>query len=144
MTRRVFGHLALVLTPVVYAAGIVYGALRFLSPLPSGRRKSRLDVGPLVDLETGEVKRVVFNRRSIYVLTVDGKPVALDAKCTHLACNVNWNAELDRFICPCHDGQFRRDGAVFKEPPVLPLRHQKFFIEEGNVVLLDDPEAGVS
>jgi len=144
MTRRVFAHLALVLTSTVYAAGFLCGALRFLSPLPSGRRKSRLQVGPVSELESGKPKRVVFNGRSIFVLTAGGKPLALDAKCTHLACNVNWDPSLDRFVCPCHNGQFRRDGEVFKEPPMHPLRQQKFVIEEGNVILLDDREAGAS
>ena len=144
MTRRVFGHLALLLPLIVYAAGFLCGALRFLSPLPAGRRKSRLEVGPVSEFETGKVERVVFNGRSIFVLAAEGKPLALDAKCTHLACNVNWDPELDRFVCPCHNGQFQRDGEVFREPPMHPLRRQKFVIEEGSVILLDDPEAGVS
>ena len=38
MTRRIFQNLALILTPLSYAGGVVAIALKFLSPLPPPRR----------------------------------------------------------------------------------------------------------
>src|SRR5262249_55802033 len=34
-------------------------------------------------------------------------------KCPHLGCAINCNVDVDgpyKFICPCHDGQFKLDG----------------------------------
>ena len=61
--------------------------------------------------------RVVFLRR-----TSDREVLALSSVCTHLACNVAYNAEEKRFDCPCHKGFFDLDGKVLEGPPPEPLR----------------------
>lgn len=46
---------------------------------------------------------------------------ALSATCTHLGCQVRWDAESTMFRCPCHGGVFGLDGAVVEGPPPRPL-----------------------
>jgi Rieske Fe-S protein len=45
----------------------------------------------------------------------------LSNKCTHLGCNVNWNADKQEYVCPCHDAQFDINGKVLGGPPPRPL-----------------------
>ena len=45
----------------------------------------------------------------------------LNSRCTHLACTVNWHAESDAFLCPCHDAKFSKEGEVLDGPPPRAL-----------------------
>jgi Rieske Fe-S protein len=48
--------------------------------------------------------------------------VAFSQKCTHLGCVVFFQAEEDRWHCPCHEGNFdTRTGAVTSGPPPRAL-----------------------
>lgn len=141
MTRRVFSHIVLLLTPLLYGLGSLLAIGKYLSPLPGPRRKSQLKVGPVADFDAGKVARVEFNGRSIYILREQGQIQALDATCTHFSCNVNWNEAQGCFICPCHGGRFDRGGRPIRKPPVRPLRRQGFQIADGKIVLVDEPDA---
>ena len=46
---------------------------------------------------------------------------ALSATCTHLGCQVRWDAAAIRFRCPCHGGVFDAEGRVVEGPPPRPL-----------------------
>lgn len=43
--------------------------------------------------------------------------VALSSVCPHLGCQVHWEAQNDRFFCPCHNGAFDRQGNPTEGPP---------------------------
>lgn len=43
--------------------------------------------------------------------------IALSSVCPHLGCKVHWEANNDRFFCPCHNGAFDRQGAPTEGPP---------------------------
>jgi Rieske Fe-S protein len=48
--------------------------------------------------------------------------VAFSQKCTHLGCVVFFEADEQRWHCPCHEGNFAaRSGAVISGPPTRPL-----------------------
>jgi cytochrome b6-f complex iron-sulfur subunit len=141
MTRRAFQHLVLVVLPLVYGAGFLAAAVRFLSPFPRGRRQERMDVGELSDYEPdARPKRVDFNGRRVFVLHDGDALRAFDAECTHLACGVAWNEEQGAFYCACHGAMFDRRGRPTCGPAVEPLR--EYWIAdpsetEGKVTLLD-------
>jgi Rieske Fe-S protein len=42
--------------------------------------------------------------------------VALNAKCPHLGCLVDFNREKGEFQCPCHESAFAKDGARLYGP----------------------------
>jgi len=46
---------------------------------------------------------------------------ALSATCTHLGCQVRWDAKDKKFRCPCHGGVYAADGSVLSGPPPRPL-----------------------
>jgi menaquinol-cytochrome c reductase iron-sulfur subunit len=63
--------------------------------------------------------REVESAQSVYVTKVsDGSLVVLSAICPHLGCTVSWQQGQDKFVCPCHGGEFAASGLhVFGPPP---------------------------
>ncbi len=52
----------------------------------------------------------------------DREVVAFSQKCTHLGCVVFFEAEEERWHCPCHEGNFEaRTGSVISGPPPRAL-----------------------
>ena len=52
----------------------------------------------------------------------DRDVAAFSQKCTHLGCVVFYESELERWHCPCHEGNFEtRSGRVISGPPPRPL-----------------------
>jgi nitrite reductase/ring-hydroxylating ferredoxin subunit len=43
--------------------------------------------------------------------------IALSSVCPHLGCQVHWEAQNDRFFCPCHNGVFTPEGKAVEGPP---------------------------
>jgi Rieske Fe-S protein len=66
------------------------------------------------------------------VLHLEGKRVAVyrdpqgvvsmvSAACTHMDCEVHFNAGETTWDCPCHGSRFRVDGSVIGGPAERPL-----------------------
>jgi Rieske Fe-S protein len=51
--------------------------------------------------------------------------VALNAKCPHLGCMVDFNATKDQFQCPCHESAFAIDGAKLYGPSLRGMDELK-------------------
>jgi menaquinol-cytochrome c reductase iron-sulfur subunit len=67
---------------------------------------------------------------SVYVLTENGRDyVAMSNICTHLGCRVRWVTERNQYICPCHNGQFDKQGLVVAGPPPRPLDRYSVRVE---------------
>ena len=60
---------------------------------------------------------------------------ALSATCTHLGCQVRWDAGATRFRCPCHGGVFDATGQVVEGPPPRPLDRVETRVESGAVLV---------
>ena len=43
--------------------------------------------------------------------------IALSSTCPHLGCQVHWEAQNDRYFCPCHNGTFDPAGVGTGGPP---------------------------
>ncbi|HEY9626378.1 MAG: cytochrome b6-f complex iron-sulfur subunit [Oscillatoriophycideae cyanobacterium NC_groundwater_1537_Pr4_S-0.65um_50_18] len=58
-------------------------------------------------------------------ITVEGADAiasyGLNAVCTHLGCVVPWNANENKFMCPCHGSQYNSEGKVVRGPAPLSL-----------------------
>jgi glycine/D-amino acid oxidase-like deaminating enzyme/nitrite reductase/ring-hydroxylating ferredoxin subunit len=54
----------------------------------------------------------------------DGELHAVSTRCTHLGCQVNWNAAERSWDCPCHGSRFAPDGRVLHGPAVKGLERR--------------------
>ena len=43
--------------------------------------------------------------------------IALSSTCPHLGCQVRWEAQNNRYFCPCHNGVFDPSGKATAGPP---------------------------
>ncbi len=59
--------------------------------------------------------------------------------CTHLGCRVNWHADVQHYISPCHDGHFDIMGRNVSGPPPRPLDEFHTKIENGNLFVTLPP-----
>ncbi len=61
----------------------------------------------------------------------EGQVHCVDTTCTHLGCELRWNAAEKSWDCPCHGSRFTYEGENVEGPAFLPLHHLK---EESNQV----------
>ena len=60
--------------------------------------------------------------------------VAFSQKCTHLGCVVYFEANENRWHCPCHEGNFdARTGTVISGPPPRPLGRIDVEVRDGAI-----------
>jgi nitrite reductase/ring-hydroxylating ferredoxin subunit len=79
--------------------------------------------------------RQVVDRRVVY-LTREGNGVrALDSTCTHLGCRTRYDADVRRFLCPCHGGAYDEHGQVVAGPPPAPLGRIAARVANGRVLV---------
>jgi Rieske Fe-S protein len=60
-------------------------------------------------------------RQTVFLVRDGDRVKALSATCTHLGCQVRWEKEKERFLCPCHGGTYDAQGRVVGGPPPRPL-----------------------
>ena len=127
--------------------GIVGGIIGAVIGLPSvyylidpalreGAKEAWIPIGKLEDMEIGKPYPFSFTRvqvngwertstsRGGFVTRNSDSPgdlFILNSKCTHLACTVNWSADDEVYLCPCHDAKFGKQGEVLDGPPPRPL-----------------------
>jgi len=95
---------------------------RFLFPTGKGTKTwqfvstlNTMRLGKSLDFQTPTGAKVVIARQS----EGDGADdfIALSSICPHLGCAVHWEAQNDRFFCPCHNGAFDAAGKAIAGPP---------------------------
>ncbi len=139
----------------VIAATLAVPVLGYLLT-PLLRRTGRaawVAVGPVADYRGTGPRRVDFRYTSeagytaepvsgfAYVVPgASATPLVLSPVCTHMGCNVVWNGERQRFLCPCHGGQYTADGRNVAGPPPRPLDRLPVRVENG-VLMIQAGEA---
>ena len=71
--------------------------------------------------------------RKIFIVKKGKDLFSLSPVCTHLGCLVTWQRPSERFVCPCHGGQYDTTGKVVAGPPPAPLNRLPLKIEDGKV-----------
>jgi glycine/D-amino acid oxidase-like deaminating enzyme/nitrite reductase/ring-hydroxylating ferredoxin subunit len=51
----------------------------------------------------------------------DGNVSGISAKCTHMGCTIDFNAQEKTWDCPCHGSRFDIDGQVVRGPALVAL-----------------------
>lgn len=95
---------------------------RFMLPTQSGRlhplfvaRASDVTVGDTLLYRTPDDRTVNITRRGSTGDAADF--IALSSTCPHLGCQVRWEGQNNRYVCPCHNGTFDREGRATGGPP---------------------------
>lgn len=125
------------------------GVAYLLSPsVAKGDANAWIDLGSLDQYPIGVPALFQFTRTKIngwehtgmaygvFVVRPDTVSVRVFSNiCTHLGCRVNWRADLQHYVSPCHDGHFDILGKNISGPPPRPLDEFKTRIEAGKLYI---------
>ena len=93
-------------------------ALLFLLPQRLKAPTRRLYAGQIDQFQIGALQGVLdLQGNEILVKREKQGLRAFNSTCPHLGCRVHWQAEQQRFFCPCHNGVFNADGVAIEGPP---------------------------
>jgi len=119
----------------------------FIAPAFKKAAGKWMDFGAIEDLAPGGIEMLTYEfmvkdgwlvlpqRGFVWAkINKDHNIKVFSSTCTHLACNVIWQAETNHFICPCHSGRFDSNGKPVAGPPVKPLSVLEHKIEEDNLL----------
>lgn len=70
-------------------------------------------------IRNGNAGIVEYNGQKVGVYKdKDGKEFVVSTKCTHLGCELNWNADELTWDCPCHGSRFDYKGNLIDSPAI--------------------------
>ena len=122
VTRREFTRYLVLGAGTMAAANVGLAVWTQLRSINTGEPRA---IVALADVAVGDsyLFRYPADRDPAVLLRLDEREVvAFSQKCTHLGCVVYYQAEEERWHCPCHEGSFNtRTGAVLSGPPTRPL-----------------------
>ena len=109
---------------VGWLGSIVYPVLRYLRPISSqeGRGPRKLTREEAQKLE--RERALIVRHGPLRVLVFEDAQQrlrALEARCTHEGCTVQYVPGDSLIWCACHNGRFDLDGKVLSGPPPRPL-----------------------
>lgn len=55
----------------------------------------------------------------------DGRCYAVDVRCPHLGCQLEWNPDEESWDCPCHGSRFDCRGKLLTGPAQRDLRGEE-------------------
>jgi cytochrome b6-f complex iron-sulfur subunit len=138
-SRRGFLDLLLGGALTGWLASMLYPAIRYLKPLPQAGPTGpmRLTRDEVAKLETEAFVIVpVSGKRLMIFADADGTLRALDARCTHEGCTVQYVPGEEVVWCACHNARFGIDGRVLSGPPPRPLpRYRAEYDKDGAVIV---------
>lgn len=93
-------------------------------------------LGPLDSvLQDGQHKQIMIDGAAVLLSRVGPDITALDLTCTHAACPLKVDLNIQRILCACHGGAFDLNGTALKAPPTQPLRRFETRITNGDLFL---------
>ncbi len=99
-------------------------AVLFLLPKRLKSKTRPLFAGTISQFKVGEVQTLRdLEGNQILVKRQPAGFQAYSSTCPHLGCKVHWEADKQRFLCPCHNGVFDADGAPVSGPPADAGQH---------------------
>jgi nitrite reductase/ring-hydroxylating ferredoxin subunit len=100
------------------AGGFSAASIRYLWPNVLYEPPMEYRIGGPSDYPEGVA--FVADKR-IFVVRNGNLIKVVSAVCTHIGCTVRWNAELNRWECPCHGSNFNNEGIRITGPARNPL-----------------------
>jgi len=110
-----------------------YFGIKTLVPAKKTAKFTDVLVGNIKELPANSAMEFIDNQGRKAILVNNGQAVKAFSKiCTHLGCEVEWQAEKKHFFCPCHEG-FDANGKNIAGPPPRPLDEYKVTIKDDNI-----------
>jgi menaquinol-cytochrome c reductase iron-sulfur subunit len=150
LDRRDFVKVVMTFLGTVMGAVIGIPAIGYLVS-PATKQQSSdawIPAGNLESYEVGVPKLFSFTRSKVngwektvnsygaYVIKQSAtEALVLSNMCTHLSCRVTWHDAENKYICPCHDGHFDKEGLVTYGPAPKPLNRYETKVEDGVLYL---------
>jgi len=129
----------------VGAAGALFAMTGLLAGLSFARSRRRGETQQIIaaaDLPVGGVHYFDYpgdGDHAILLRLDEQRFVAYSGICTHLSCEVYWDAGKGELICPCHNGKFDpASGDVIAGPPPRPLPYIRLRQENGMIYALEE------
>jgi menaquinol-cytochrome c reductase iron-sulfur subunit len=98
--------------------------------------KMEAPVSRTIELTQRDGWREVVAAQPVFVTrSAEGKLQVLSPICPHLGCSVAWRPNQNKFVCPCHGGQFAADGARLSGPPPRGLDHLDVQVQDGKLLV---------
>jgi Rieske Fe-S protein len=87
-----------------------------------------------VKANSGQIFRF-GSQPAILVKDTNGELKAFSAVCTHLACIVQYRADINHIWCACHNGHFDLNGRNVEGPPPKPLEQYVVNVRADQIVV---------
>lgn len=125
VSRRTFLDVLLGVGVIGTIASALYPIYKYMTPLPQ-----RIG-GAITKLTKDQVQKLMGRKKSVIIRAGGEKVIvfddpqdksrALNAKCTHEGCTVQYKPGEGVIWCACHNGFYDLDGRVISGPPPRPL-----------------------
>ena len=137
VSRRQFLNFGKKLLVVTGLAAVAAPIVAFFYPTKLEEIPSEpVAAGSIEDIPINSSKTIRFGRYPALIVNIPEGLRAYSAVCTHFACIVKWDPELQQIVCPCHEGYFdARDGSVISGPPPTPLEKLTIEVVEDQVYI---------
>lgn len=125
--------LGYLLTPIFRKGVDTWVRLGSLNKFPSGDPQKEVFTYTTASAYTQKEKKSF-----VWVLlnpTVEQNVTVFSAVCTHTGCNVAWQPDVQKFICPCHGGTYNIKGEVIAGPPPRPLEKLPVRVENDQILV---------
>jgi Rieske Fe-S protein len=136
--RRNFLNWFLSTTAGAFLVSVTYPLSRYLIPpevTESTTSTVTLSIKPNdVKANSGQIFRF-GSQPAILVKDTNGELKAFTAVCTHLACTVQYRADINQIWCACHNGHFDLNGRNVEGPPPKPLEQFVVNVRADQVVV---------
>ena len=122
VTRREFARFLVAGAGVMAAGNVGFAAWTQLRTINTGEPRKIVTLSEVPVGETHLFRYPTEADPAVLVRLGDREVAAFSQKCTHLGCVVYFEAEENRWHCPCHEGNFdAATGEVLSGPPPRPL-----------------------
>lgn len=76
-----------------------------------------------IDIKPGEAKIIVHDNKKVGIFKDKKNKIhAVNVTCTHMGCDLAWNAAELSWDCPCHGSRFTYEGDIIEGPALKSLR----------------------
>ena len=137
VSRREFINFSKKLLVLTGLAAVAAPIVAFFYPTQLEEMPSDpVSVGSIEDIPIYTSRTIRFGRYPAIIINMPEGLRAYSAVCTHFACIVKWDPDLQQIVCPCHEGYFdAQDGSVISGPPPTPLEKLAIEVVEDQVYI---------